>query len=133
MGSLAAAGLAVGGAQTIRSAAMRLLCLAMHCTGGSELSAERIGRGVERKQLVTHRWTVRQNTSMCLSGLPEGAKRSAPYSIIGAMREVANLWHRWGEKPDPGGDRRLIEAKAPLARASLLAKWQLVLRLGESQ
>jgi len=52
-----------------------------------------------------------------------GVKRSAPYSRMGASRDVASLWHRYGARPAPGGLRRLMRAKAPWARASRCEKW----------
>jgi hypothetical protein len=77
-GSLAAAGLTVGGEQTTLRAARRRRCLAITETGGRQLSMLRTGRGVERKQLVTHLWTEAQKTSMYPSWVREGAYRSAP-------------------------------------------------------
>ena len=50
----AEAGLMEVGEQTSLSAAIRLLCGRRNESGGRHDSAERIGPGVDRKQLVTH-------------------------------------------------------------------------------
>ena len=52
-----------------------------------------------------------------------GMRRSAPYSKIGAIKDVASQWHRYGARPTPRGLRRLMRVKAPWARASLCEKW----------
>ena len=51
------AGLMEVGEETSLSAAFRLLCGRRTESGGRHDSAERIGKGVDRKQLVTHFWT----------------------------------------------------------------------------
>jgi hypothetical protein len=63
-GSLTAAGLAVGGEQNSLRAARRRPCPTMAAMGGRQLSILSMGRGVERKQFVTHLCTEAQKTSM---------------------------------------------------------------------
>jgi len=62
-----------------------------------------------------------------------GVKRSAPYSRMGATKDVASLWHRYGARPAPGGLRRLMRAKAPWARVSWYEKWAEESRAGVNQ
>ena len=54
------AGLMEGGEQTRRRAAMRRLWEKRTWRGGRHNAADRIGRGVVLKQLVTHLWTCLQ-------------------------------------------------------------------------
>ena len=62
-----------------------------------------------------------------------GVKRPAPYSRMGATRDVASLWHRYGASPGPGGLRCLMRAKAPRATASRCEKWAEESRAGVNQ
>ena len=50
-------------------------------------------------------------------------KRSAPYSRMGAIKDVSGLWHRYGASPAPGGLRPLMRSKAPGVKASRDEKW----------
>ena len=89
--------------------------------------------GVEEKQLVTHLWMRLQKVSSLSCIFMRGVKRSEPYRRIGATKEVARRWQRYGGRPLPGGERRLTASKAPCARESLRAKWALVDRDGVNQ
>jgi len=62
-----------------------------------------------------------------------GIKRSAPYSRMGATRDVASLWYRYRARPVPGGLKHLMRAKAPWARASQCEKWAEESRAGVNQ
>ena len=86
--------------------------------------------GVEEKHLVTHRWMRLQKESSLSCIFMSGVKRSEPYRRIGAIRELARRWHRYGGRPLPGGERGLTASKAPCASESLRAKWALVDRDG---
>jgi len=64
-----------------------------------------------------------------------GVNRSAPYSKMGAITELASLWYTYGARPAPGGLRQLIRAKAPWVKAPWVKarwceKWVGVLRAG---
>ena len=69
------------------SAALRPLCGRRTVSGGRHDSAERIGTGVDRKQLVTHLCTCRQWISIILRSPLEGVNRSAPYERIGNIKQ----------------------------------------------
>jgi len=58
---------------------------------------------------------------------------SAPYRRVGRSSHIARRWERWGERPDPGGESRLMVAKAPWARLGRLAKCADEARLGVNQ
>jgi len=62
-----------------------------------------------------------------------GEARSAPYSRMGATRDIASLYHRYGARPAPGGLRRLMSAKAPWTRANRPEKWAEESRAGVNQ
>jgi len=62
--------------------------------GGRQDSTESIPVGVAEKQFVVHLWTLRQKVSRRVVVPTLGVNRSAPYSRIGAIRLVANLWQR---------------------------------------
>src|SRR5207302_2957035 len=84
--SLAAAGLMLGAAHTIRRAAILLLWGTRTEMGGRQASAANIVVGVVLKQFVVHRWTWRQKTSIFVSMPLVGTRRSAPYNSIGRRR-----------------------------------------------
>src|SRR5205807_416514 len=109
--SLAAAGLMVGAAHTMRRAAIRLLWGIRMEMGGRQASAARIVIGVVLKQFVVQRWTWRQNTSILVSIPLVGTRRSAPYSRMGRSRALGRRWAWWGARPVSGGERRLMEEK----------------------
>ena len=46
------------------------------------------------KQFVVHLWTLCQKVLRRAVVPALGVKRSAPYSRMGATKDVANLWHR---------------------------------------
>ena len=56
-------------------------------SGGGQDSVARIGRGVDRKQLVTHLYTCRQWTSILLRRPLVSVNRSAPYERIGNIKQ----------------------------------------------
>jgi len=68
--------------------------------------------GVAEKQFVVHLWTVCQNVLRRAMAPTPGVKWSAPYSRMGATKDIASLWHRYGARPAPEGLRRLMRAKA---------------------
>ena len=82
-------------------------------TGGRQDSTTRIPVGVAENQFGVHLWTLCQKVLRRAEVPTLGVKRSAPYRRMGAIRDVASLWHRYGARPAPGGLRRLIWAKAP--------------------
>ena len=89
--------------------------------------------GVEEKQLVTHLWMRLQKVSSLSCIFMRRVKRSEPYRRIGAIKEEASRWQRYGGRPLPGGERRYTASKAPCDRESLRAKWALVDRDGVNQ
>ena len=89
--------------------------------------------GVLIKQFVVHLWTLCQKTESFLVMWTVGTKISVPLLRIGKRREEANLWHRKGGRPTPGGERRLTATKAACALASLLTKWGVVETEGVNQ
>jgi len=66
LGSLAEAGLLVGGAQAILRAASRHLYLQYETMGGRLASLDSIDVGVEQKLFVVHLWTLCQKLFMLL-------------------------------------------------------------------
>ena len=89
--------------------------------------------GVDEKQLVAHLCTFCQKVLSLEREAALGVKRSAPQRRMGAMSELANLWHREGASPAMEGLRRLISAKAPCARAMRREKWVEVARARVNQ
>jgi len=85
---------------------------------------------VSEKQFVVHLWTLCQKVFRRAMVPALGVKRSDPYSKMGATKDIASRWHRYGARPAPGGLRRLMRAKAPWARASLREKWAEESRVG---
>ena len=49
------------------------------------------------------------------------------------MKEEARRWQRYGGRPLPGGERRLMASKGPCARERRRAKWASVDRGGVNQ
>ena len=123
----------MGAAQTSRSAAILRLWIMITGIRGKEASAARIGMGVDRKQLETHRWTWCQNTSIFEYIPLLGTNRSAPYSRIGRRSATASQWARCGERPEPAGESLFTMEKAAWASASHLVKWCEDERLAASQ
>jgi len=117
------AGFNSGGEQSTRSAPHLCRWEIRRVTGGRHDSTARIPVGVAEKQFVVHLWTFCQKVFRRTMAPALGVKRSAPYSKMGATKDVASLWHRYGARPAPGGLRRLMRAKAPWARASWSEKW----------
>jgi len=109
----AVAGFTLGGEHMTLSAARLCRWDFRRGTAGRQDSNARIASSVAEKAFVVHLWTL------CLEVLSRAVapalvvKRSAPYSRIGAIRDVASLWHRYGARPAPGGLRSLMRAKAP--------------------
>ena len=97
--SRVAAGLISGGEEASLSAAMRCRCSISRGRGGRQASMANMGIGVEEKQLVTHLWTLLQKVSSLSCIFRRGVKRSAPYRKIGATREEARRWQRYGGDP----------------------------------
>jgi len=62
-----------------------------------------------------------------------GVNMSASYSSIGAIKELANLWQRYGARPAPGGPWRRIRAKAPWVSDRRREKWAEVSRAGVNE
>ena len=89
--------------------------------------------GVDEKQLVTLLWMHLQKVLSLSCIFMRGVKRSELYRRMGAIREVASRWQRYGGSPLPGGERRFTASKAPCARESLRAKWELVDKDGVNQ
>ena len=127
------AGFNSGRGQTTRRAASLCRWEIRRATGGRHDSTARIPVGVAEKQFVVHLWTLCQNVIRRAMAPALGVKRSAPYSKMGATKDVVSLWHRYGAKPAPGGLRRLMRAKAPWARASRREKWAEESRAGVNQ
>ena len=73
--------------------------------------------------MVTQRQTLCQKTFIGSRTAGGGDHKAVPYRSIGSSRDLANLWHRKGGSPIPGGDRRFIVAKAALASVYRLEKW----------
>ena len=96
-------------------------------------SMARIPVGVAVKQFVVHLWTLCRNVFRRAMAPALGVKRSDPYSKMGATKDIASLWHRYGARPAPGGLRPLMKAKAPWARASRREKWAEESRAGMNQ
>jgi len=129
----AVTGIISGTEQTTRSAASRCCWEIRRATRGRQDSTARIPVGVAEKQFVVHLWTLCQNVFRHAMAPALGERRSAPYSRMGATKDVASLWHRYGDRPAPGGLRRLIRGKAPWARASRFEKWEEESRAGVNQ
>ena len=89
--------------------------------------------GVEERQFVAHLCTLWQKTLSLEREPALGQTRSAPYRRMGATRDVASLWHRYGASAVPGGLWRLIGAKAPWARASRQEQSVDMQRVGVNQ
>ena len=77
-GSLAEAGLLVGGEQAILRAASRLLYLQWETMGGRHASQDRMEVGVEKKLFLFYLWTLCQKLFMPLSAKEFRFRRSAP-------------------------------------------------------
>jgi len=105
----------------------------MRGIGGKQDSTERIPVGVAEKLFVVHLWTLCQKVLRRAVAPTPGVKRSAPQSRIGAIRDVASLWHRYGARPASGGLKHLMRAKAPCASASRCWKWAEESRVGVNQ
>ena len=93
----------------------------------------KMGIGVEEKQLVTHLWMRLQKESSLSCIFMRGVKRSEPYRRIGATREEASRWQRYGGRRLAGGERPFTASKAPWGRDRQRAKWALVDRDGVNQ
>jgi len=78
--------------------------------------------GVAENQFVVHLGTLCQTVLRRAMAPALGVKWSAQYSKMGATKDVASLWYRYGARPAPAGLRRLMRANAPWARASLCEK-----------
>jgi len=65
-------------------------------TGGRQDCTARIQVGVAEKQLVVHLWTLCQKVFRRAMAPALGVKSSAPYSKMGATKDVASLWHSYG-------------------------------------
>jgi len=87
------AGLALGGEQTVRWAASLGFWKTRRVTLSRQDSIVRMPIGVEEKQFVAHRCPLCQNMLSLDRESVLGEKRSAPERRIGAMRNVASLWH----------------------------------------
>ena len=85
-------------------------------------STERMPVGVAEKLFVVHLWTLCQEMLRRAMAPALCVKRSGPYSRMWATSHVASLWHRYGARPELGGLKRLMRAKAPWARASRCVK-----------
>ena len=70
--------------------------------------------GVEKKQFVTHLWTLFQKVSSLSCIFRRGVKRSAPYRSTGAMREEARRWQRYRGETFPRGRQAFNGIKGPL-------------------
>ena len=79
--------------------------------------------GVAEKQFVVHLWALCQKVLRRAMAPALAVKRSAPYSKMGATKDVASLWYRYGARPAPRGLRRLMRPNAPWVRASRCEKW----------
>ena len=128
-----AAGLISGGEVVSLRAAMRWRSSIRRGRGGRQASMAGKGIGVAEKHFVTLLWTCLQKESSLSCIFMRGVKKSEPYRRIGAMREEARRWQRYGGRPRPGGERRLTASKAPCARERRQAKWALVDRGGVNQ
>jgi len=102
-------------------------------TGGRQDSNARIPVGVAERQFVVHLWTLCRKVLRRAEAPALGVKRSAPYSRMGAINDVASLWHRHGARPAPGRLRCLMNAKAPCARAKRCEKWAEESSVGVNQ
>ena len=122
-----------GGEEASLRAAIRWRCSISSGRGGRQASMAKMVIRVEEKQLVTHLWMRLQKESSLSCIFMRGVKRSEPYRRIGAIREVASRWQRYGGRPLPGGERRFTASKAPCARESLRAKWAMVDSEGVNQ
>jgi len=111
-----------GGEQTTRSAASLCRCEIRRATGGRQDSTATIRVGVGEKQFIVLLWTLWQEMLRRAMAPALGVKRSAPYGRMGATKDVASLWHRYGARPAPGGLKHLMRAKPPWARASRCEK-----------
>jgi len=112
------AGFNSGGEQTTLSAASLCRWEIRRATCVRQDSTARIPVGVAEKQFVVHLWTLCQKLFRRAMAPTLGVNRSAPYSKMGATKDVSSLWHRYGARPAPGGLRRLIRAKTAWARDS---------------
>ena len=66
--------------------------------GGGRARWPKWGLGLEKKQFVTHLGTCLQKELSLSCIFMRGVKRSEPYRRIGAMREEASWWQRYGGK-----------------------------------
>jgi len=62
--------------------------------GGRQDSMARMPMGVDEKQLVAHVCTLCQKVLSLVKEPTLGVKRSALCRRMGAMSDVASLWHR---------------------------------------
>jgi len=85
---------------------------------------------VAEKEFVVHLGTLCQKVLSRAMAPALGVKRSAQYSWMGEIKDVASLWHRYGARPAQGGLRRLMRAKAPCARANRREKCEEESRAG---
>jgi len=58
---------------------------------------------VAEKQFVVHLWTLCQKVFRRAMAPALGVKRSAPYSKMGATKDIASLSQRYGLGPPRGG------------------------------
>jgi len=99
----AVAGFSSGGEQITRSAASLCRWEIRRATRGRQDSTAKIPVRVAEKQFVVHLWTLCQKVFRRAMAPALGVKRSDPYSKMGATKDVASLWHRYGARPAPGG------------------------------
>jgi len=129
----AVAGFTSSGEQLMLSAASRCRWEIRRGTWGRQDSTEKIAVGVAEKQFVVYLWTVCQKVLRGAMAPALGMKRSTPYTRMGATRDAASLWHRYGGRPALGGQRCLMRVKAPWGRASRCGKWAEESRAGVNQ
>jgi len=91
---LAVAGLILGGEQSVLRPASLCLCDSRRGIAGRHDSIAKMRIRVDEKQVVAHLCPLCQKVLSLVREPTLGMKGSAPYNRMGAMREVANLWHR---------------------------------------
>jgi len=116
------AGFISGGEQMSLRPARRHWWCTRTGSGGRQASVCKHVRLVEEKQLVIHLQTRCQKTDIGPMMDGGGAQIADPYRIIGARSERPKERQRWGGRPNQGGERRRIVARAAFASVYLLEK-----------
>jgi len=117
-GSLAAAGLAVGGTHAIRKAARRQFYLQYGGMGERWASPERADMGAEKNVWVVHLWTLCQKPFIPFQERELGVNRLPPSMRMGKKRPSVMRYHMKVGTQAPSGERGWTNEQVALASES---------------